>query len=406
MLTLTPRARSGARRLYTAAPSDGGGSIDATTLAALIDESSAQQVLIASDEVGGQRWSWRLDLAGGERRGSAHFEPGRIDAGGAEGLVRRLLRWLLAARIGDGTGFENYGQYAWGRPFHQQLRQDDRANRLESEPLIASEGHYPDALIVIRSGFVRVRQRYNNGWRTLAYLGRGRAIGLELFCSDEPQRWPFTLSAVGYADILRIPSAEVRKLLLPHLPAQALEPASFPQVPGEALERLLELRAINGAAAMMIDLDRCTRCDDCVRACAATHDGNPRFVRHGPRIGKQMLTTACMHCHDPVCMIGCPTGAIARELIGGQVKINDLTCIGCAACADNCPYDNIRLVETVDRSGQALLDERNRPVLKATKCDLCVELTGGPACEQACPHDALLRVDMSDRATLAAWLTR
>ena len=58
-----------------------------------------------------------------------------------------------------------------------------------------------------------------------------------------------------------------------------------------------------------------------------------------------MVANACMHCVDPVCMIGCPTGAIHRESIEGQVVINDRTCVGCATCANSCPYDNIQMVE-------------------------------------------------------------
>ena len=42
--------------------------------------------------------------------------------------------------------------------------------------------------------------------------------------------------------------------------------------------------------------------------------------------------------------------------------------------------------------------ETREPVLKATKCDLCTDQLGGPACQRACPHDALKRVDLSDAA--------
>ena len=52
-----------------------------------------------------------------------------------------------------------------------------------------------------------------------------------------------------------------------------------------------------------------------------------------------------VECTDPVCMIGCPTGAIHRNVEEGVVVINDDTCIGCGTCANSCPYDNIRLVE-------------------------------------------------------------
>ena len=90
------------------------------------------------------------------------------------------------------------------------------------------------------------------------------------------------------------------------------------------LEFIVAQRFINGRATMLIDLDRCTRCDDCVRACAATHDNNPRFIRQGPEASGVMVASACMHCVDPVCMIGCPTGAIHRESFAGQVVINEI----------------------------------------------------------------------------------
>ncbi len=157
---------------------------------------------------------------------------------------------------------------------------------------------------------------------------------------------------------------------------------------------------------MLIDLERCTRCDDCVRACAAGHDNNPRFVRHGQQLGSYMVATACMHCLDPVCMIGCPTGAISRDSAGGQVVINDVTCIGCSTCANSCPYNNIQMVEIRDARGEPLLDQEKKPVTKAAKCDLCLEQPAGPACVRACPHDALTRLNIRDTDTLAAWLQR
>jgi Fe-S-cluster-containing dehydrogenase component len=173
------------------------------------------------------------------------------------------------------------------------------------------------------------------------------------------------------------------------------------------LEFMVENRFINGAATMLIDMDRCTRCDDCVRACASTHDGNPRFIRQGPVVDSIMVANACMHCIDPVCMIGCPTGAISRDSIQGQIVINDSTCIGCSTCATSCPYQNIHMVPIRDMGGSFILDEKTRtPIIKATKCDFCIEQLGGPACVNACPHDALARVDMSDVDFLSEWTRR
>jgi Fe-S-cluster-containing dehydrogenase component len=156
---------------------------------------------------------------------------------------------------------------------------------------------------------------------------------------------------------------------------------------------------------MLIDLEKCVRCDDCVRACADTHGGNPRFVRQGSTFGHWMVANACMHCVDPVCMIGCPTGAIHRTLAGGTVVINDLTCIGCGSCANSCPYDNIRLVQIRERDGRPVLDPASKePILKATKCDLCNSLPAGPACERACPHGALQRIDLQSLVAHAGTL--
>lgn len=174
----------------------------------------------------------------------------------------------------------------------------------------------------------------------------------------------------------------------------------------EMMEFLTQNRFFNGTEAMLINLDRCTRCDDCVRACAATHDNNPRFLRHGPIHENVMVAQACMHCTDPVCMIGCPTGAIHRDSFGGQVVVNPSTCIGCTVCANNCPYGNIRMVETRDDTGEILTASDAKPILKATKCDLCIDQKGGPACERACPHDALQRLNLNTLDELAAWLHR
>jgi len=119
-----------------------------------------------------------------------------------------------------------------------------------------------------------------------------------------------------------------------------------------------------------------------------------------------MVANACMHCVDPVCLIGCPTGAIHRTQ-DGLVTIDDVTCIGCATCANSCPYDNIRMVEIRDQNGDFIVDQETQaPIVKATKCDLCLQQPGGPACQRACPHDALKRIDLRDREQLVDWLAQ
>jgi len=103
-----------------------------------------------------------------------------------------------------------------------------------------------------------------------------------------------------------------------------------------------KLGLIQGQRLMLIDLDRCTRCDECVRACVNTHDdGRSRLFLDGPRFGKYLVPTSCRACLDPVCLIGCPVGSIRRG-DNRQIVVEDW-CIGCGLCATNCPYGSIQM---------------------------------------------------------------
>jgi Fe-S-cluster-containing hydrogenase component 2/CRP-like cAMP-binding protein len=103
-----------------------------------------------------------------------------------------------------------------------------------------------------------------------------------------------------------------------------------------------ELGLIQGQKLLLIDLDRCTRCGDCVRACINTHtDGRSRLYLDGPRFDRYLVPSACRNCLNPACMIGCPVGSIQRG-DDGQIEIRDW-CIGCGLCADQCPYDSIQM---------------------------------------------------------------
>ena len=325
-------------------------------------------------------------------------------------------------KVADATRFETVGEFDWYSAYN---RSGDRERR-EHEVMIAREGDLPSGLLLVRSGFARVSRNYNQGERTGSYLGKGQSFGLpELVAgwrTGQQVALRHNLRALGYTDLLYIPAAVLEEHVLPHLRAAELDELVAAAVRGTGAapdaqvnpdeQNLIEFvvagRFINGRAAMLIDMDRCTQCDDCVRACAATHDNNPRFIRHGPASTGVMVASACMHCVDPVCMIGCPTGAIQRGAsAGGEIIINPDTCIGCSVCAHSCPYGTIQMVLLRDQEGQPVLtEETGAPIRRATKCDLCVDLPGGPACVRACPHDALVRADMRETATLADWLRR
>ena len=304
--------------------------------------------------------------------------------------------------------FETHGSFDWYVGY-QKLRGSGKAGA-RHEPVIAREGDYPDGVLMVRAGFARVSVKLGNGDFTITYLGAGDHFAMaELYDSwvaGETRPLKGSLTALGYVDLLRVPAPILETHVFPTLagrPASPVDAAESRTLSDDALlEWAVGERFINGTQAMLIDLDRCVRCDDCVRACASTHGGNPRFVRHGRTFDHWMVANACMHCADPVCMIGCPTGAIHRTAQGGMVVINDDTCIGCGTCANACPYHNIRLVPIRDEEGHGILDRDTRaPIVKATKCDLCATNPGGPACVRACPHDALRRVDFRSEAVFA-----
>lgn len=327
------------------------------------------------------------------------------------------------ALVAEETEFQAYGNYDWNVSY-KKVQEMEPAERLHYEPLVAQEGHYPNGVYLIRSGFARLSERYNHGERTVSYLGRGQVFGFEEIAYNgiHGKSVPFqkTLRGLGHVDVLFIPTPVIEKFVLPHLDPASITDLGMVEESGpdretvgpdrmspSLLEFFVERRFINGTATMIIDMDRCTRCDDCVRACAATHQNNPRFIRQGPIHERFMIANACLHCQDPVCMIGCPTGAIHRTSAGGQVVINDQTCIGCATCANACPYDNIQVVPVRDGRGQVVRDlVKNKPIEKAAKCDLCVDQLTGPACVNACPHDAMIRADMRNVDQLGEWLQR
>ena len=332
--------------------------------------------------------------------------------------------------------FGEVGELDWHIAYKNQAGAESVG--LENEPIIVQEGHVPTGLIMILSGFARVSHRHGHGNRTVGYLGKRTTDGEEGLVHttygleelthnwrhpDRAEGLRHSLRAVGYTAYLMIPAHLVEQYILgpdrdhPLLPpelwrAPQTEESHSAQDGLQGTEDLLEFvvenRLVNGTKAMVINLDRCTQCDECVKACASTHDNNPRFIRHGPAIDNVMVANACMHCADPVCLIGCPTGAIHRDPSGIEVKINDPTCIGCGACADSCPYDNIRMVEIRDQMGNFILDQSTHaPRRKATKCDLCASQMAGPACQRACPNDALVRIDMNQSIEpLASWIGR
>jgi CRP-like cAMP-binding protein/Fe-S-cluster-containing hydrogenase component 2 len=274
--------------------------------------------------------------------------------------------------------------------------------------VIAQEGTPADALYLVRGGYVKVSARTDGTDVVATYLRQGDSAGETAILLDEP--WPFSLTAVEHVELVKLTRARMQTLL-----------AQFPSVEGrlwqsmmrrlkqarravadpvsnEPLAFAVESGLIHGESVLLIDLETCTRCDECVRGCADAHNGLPRFVREGTKFKNFSVPTACYHCTDPVCMIGCPTGAITRPLGTREVSIADDLCIGCGNCVRRCPWQNITAVPysspTVGEIGLA------------TKCDLCIGRDSGPACVQMCPHGAAVRVNFKHDEQVNDLLTR
>lgn len=160
-----------------------------------------------------------------------------------------------------------------------------------------------------------------------------------------------------------------------------------------------------GQSILTLDLERCTRCDECVRGCVEQHGdhshGVPltRLIRDGMRFDKYLVATSCRSCTNAHCMIGCPVDAIHRGK-HLQIVIED-HCIGCGLCAGNCPYGSIfmmpnhnRMIDIPDRDRPGQIMKVAQP--KAVNCDLC-DAEGEldkpkPRCVASCPHDAAHRM--------------
>jgi formate dehydrogenase iron-sulfur subunit len=150
--------------------------------------------------------------------------------------------------------------------------------------------------------------------------------------------------------------------------------------------------------AFTVDLDACSGCKACVSACHSLNglDDEETWREVGLLFGStadgtvlQTITTACHHCLDPACQLGCPVQAYDKDPLTGIVRHLDDQCIGCQYCIFKCPYD-------VPKYSPA------RGIVR--KCDMCHQRLGvgeAPACVQACPTHAI-RITKVSRAEVAA----
>jgi Fe-S-cluster-containing hydrogenase component 2/CRP-like cAMP-binding protein len=294
--------------------------------------------------------------------------------------------------------------------------------RVEPGQIIYRQGDLSDALCFVRLGYVKVAQRFHQQEVVQDYVGPGGTFGevgllasfSEKVANELPEgfqrgRLPSSYSALDYVELVTIRHDHFRELcrqnkgLLDRLEEIGIEllkrmrnnlvPLAEPN--SELLSDYLEDGLFKGQSLLVLDLERCTRCDECTRACSDSHGGVTRLIREGERHGRFLVATSCRSCVNPTCMLGCPVDAIHRTT-GKHITIESW-CIGCGLCSQTCPYGVINVIEAprVNESNQPVRDQQGRIEIRrvATACDLCESVAPGqPNCVYACPHDAAFRM--------------
>ena len=306
-----------------------------------------------------------------------------------------------------------------------------RSAKLETftkDDVIAEEGTPAQSLFVVRSGFVRVSRRVagEQSEEILAYLGPEDFFGDEESTKSVP--YGATAVAVEPVECIVVPRSTVWSIYLkqPELFAEFRRYSTARSAQQSGLlssqtamgfvRDVLEAGLGQARSALIINMEACVRCGNCVQACDDLH-GFSRIARRGKKMTHRTsleskkheslyFPTSCLQCATPECMVGCPTGAIARD-VGGEVYIKD-TCIGCGSCARNCDFGNIAMAKAEADDGWLLgmlkgkgdskaADEqgetdKRKTDLVAVKCDVCFEREFA-ACVYNCPTEAIMRVD-------------
>ena len=220
--------------------------------------------------------------------------------------------------------------------FVEFLRPRVRLVRVHPGQVIVRQGDLADHFYMVRSGFVKVSETRQGIERVLNYIGPGGYFGeIGLLgtpgrdpghyrrpaCAWPPAaRWTTSISSAWK----RTPSSNCWKCsrrsasTSSRWPAKTcalneLQRSQLDQVPlGEFLDQGL----MNAGNVLVLDLERCTRCDECTKACADSHGGVTRLIREGLRFDKFLVATSCRSCLDPYCLVGCPAAAIERTEAG------------------------------------------------------------------------------------------
>jgi len=302
--------------------------------------------------------------------------------------------------------------------FLKALAQRVKLKSFKKNEFLFREGDVGDALYVIRKGSVKISRLNNKGQSiTLTYCPVGHVVGEMSLLGPEGSLRSASVSAAVACDTIMIERADFLEVLKrsPETKSSIEALASSRRLENIQSEKqslesseLLDFMMSHGVSdadnVLTIDSNLCIGCDQCEKACAATHGGHSRLDRKGGKsLASIQIPVSCRHCENPLCMTDCPPDALVRQP-NGEVLIKD-SCIGCGNCVSNCPYEVIQLVHELEEDRTPLLfkflgfgsaaKEKSGPA-KAAKCDLCYDLKGGPACVRICPTGAAIRMKPQD----------
>lgn len=280
--------------------------------------------------------------------------------------------------------------------FIDDLAQSVELARYSKGEVLFREGEVATHFFLVRIGFVKMVEEHPGGDLVFAYQGKGGFFGeFGLLARGE---YAYTVTALDHVEVVRIGADQFHAMMerFPEIHQSLMATARermqhrkrhSTAVASLTLDSFLNQGLMEANSLLIIDLEKCTRCDNCVKACSEAHDGVTRLVRAGLHFDKYLIPTSCRHCRDPLCMIGCPVGSIRRR--NSLETVIEDWCVGCGLCARNCPFGNITMIDLPETPGQQKAVTAKR---KATSCDLCSELPE-PSCVYACPHDAAHRVE-------------
>ncbi len=311
------------------------------------------------------------------------------------------------------------------RTFLRSLASRAKTCTYKQGEIVFKQGEAADAFYLVRSGSMKVSKQTGIAGTEVVvnHLPVGKHFGEHGLLDSEQAIRQVTITATKLSEAIRIKKRDFQTILerypdfgqklnktIQESMVSNLEVSMRESEDGHLVNRLMDKGVFEGTNVLFIDENTCIRCDQCVSACANTHNGQTRLYRtEGTILGSLLVPTSCQHCENPMCMTDCPPGdAIVRDP-NGEVFIHQDRCVGCGNCAANCPYDSIfmvhakqvkelgafdRLMALVGLGGEAVPESSDQTT--AIKCDLCKDVGHGPACVNICPTGSAFRVFPND----------